>query len=187
MIKSNFLLTLIFFSYFCQGQMRINGKITEIKNANYTSIRKSMTGEFGWDNGTQNFQIKIDEQGNFKMHYGITNKSRSFNTGTGGWSLNLKGTVRLVDADFIRRKEPIKDKYGDVENTNIYYTKYFAVFTGTDQNGREHSFCCTIDQMSDNKYLYEWKMNWTDHVPNCYCEDVNAPQSVYIPFSTTLN
>lgn len=169
------------------GQMKSNGKLNDIRKATKQNVMKAMTGEFGHDNGTENFSIKIDLQGNFKMFYSYNRKSRSFNESDGGWTLQLSGKVTLYDADFVRRKEQIKDKYGDIINTNSYYTKYHAVFSGTDQKGREHSFCCTIDQMFDNQHMYAWQMSWTDNVPNCYCEDTNAAQSVRIPFATDLH
>lgn len=187
MKKILFLVLIAFSSFSSLGQMRLKGKLRDIRTATKQNVMKAMTGEFGHDNGMENFSIKIDLKGNFKMFYSYNRKSRSFNEGNGGWTLRLSGNVTLYEADFIRNKESIKDKYGDIINTDVYYTKFYAVFRGTDQKGKEHSFCCTIDQKFDNKYMYGWAMSWTPSVPNCYCEDTDGPQSVRIPFTTELH
>lgn len=168
------------------GQMKSNGKLKDIRKATKQNVMVSMAGEFGHDNGDEEYSIKIDKLGNFKMYYARTIKSKSYNQGNGGWTLRLSGKTTLHLAD-IARSETRKDKYGDVVSTDIFYTKYYAVFNGTDDKGRAHSFCAEIYQKSDNKYMYGWQMGTTTDVPNCYCESVDDPQTVRIGWLIDLN
>lgn len=166
--------------------MKSNGKLRDIRNATKQQVMVSMSGEFGKDYGDEEYAIKIDKLGNFKMYYARTIKSKSYNQGNGGWTLRLSGKVNLVLAD-ISRKEIRKDKYGDVIGTDIFYTKYYAVFSGTDDKGRGHSFCAEIYQKSDDNYIYGWQMGTITNVPGSYCESTNDPQTVRIGYIIDLN
>lgn len=183
-----FLITILIntFSLTSFGQMTSKGKLLDIRNAKMQQVMGSMAGEFGKDYGLEEYSIKIDKLGNFKMYYARTIKSKYFNEGDGGWTIRLSGKVSLVLADKTK-KETRKDKYGDVIGTDIYYTKYYAVFTGTDQKGRDHSFCGEIYQKFDGDYMYGWKMGHTMNVPGSYCESTNDPKTVRLGGEIDLN
>jgi hypothetical protein len=186
MKKILFLVFIISSSLVSLGQMKSNGKLMDIRKATKQNIMVSMAGEFGADYGSEEYSIKIDKQGNFKMYYARTIKSKSYNQGDGGWSLRLSGKVTLHLAD-IARSETRKDKYGDVIGTDVFYTKYYAVFNGTDDRNRDHSFCAEIYQKSNDQYIYGWQTSSTNEVPNCYCESTNDPQTVKIGYIIDLN
>jgi hypothetical protein len=186
MKKISISILIITFSLTSFGQMKSNGKLLDIRNATKQQVMGSMAGEFGKDYGDEEYSIKIDKLGNFKMYYARTIRSKSFNQGDGGWTLRLSGKVSLILADETR-KETRKDKYGDVIGTYLFYTKYYAVFTGTDDKGRDHSFCAKIYQKFDDNYMYGWQMGSTNKVPGSYCESTNDPQTVEIGYIIDLN
>jgi hypothetical protein len=169
---------------FCQ--MATNGKLLSIRNATKQRVMISMAGEYSKDYGDEEYSIKIDKLGNFKMYYARTIKSKSFNVGNGGWTLRLTGKIELIPADAVETSTR-KDKYGDIIGTDTYYTKYYAVFRGNDDKGRGHSFCAKIYQKSDDNYMYGWQMGSTTNVPGSYCESTDDPQTVRIGYIIDLN
>ena len=146
------LILLLSYSLISMGQMKVNGELADIRHATKQNVLVAIAGEYSKDYGDEEYSIKIDKSGKFKMYYSRTIKSKSYNQGDGGWTLTLNGSVTLHDAD-VTEKEYQKDKYGDVINTIVYYTKFYVVFQGTDNKGKNHSFCATIYQKFDNKYI----------------------------------
>lgn len=85
----------------------------------------------------------------------------------------LKGDIKIVKADEKKMGRgvfdmPEKNEFGEVEPVFIYI-KYYVIFKGTDENGKEYEMCTRLYQLFDHDKRERWYLGFINRVPGCSC------------------
>lgn len=155
-------------------------QIADIRNATRVDVINLLCYREHKQTGQPSLGIKMSKDGTFKMHFSYEKKDeyseilkRSLGNGF-YYRRILHGTYTLYEANLKEMgrgvsNQPIKNEYGE-ELSDFVYTKYYVVFTGTDEQGSEYTFCTRLYQQFDEKYLYRWYLGFTKQVDKCGCK-----------------